>query len=202
MGYHPETLVCSFPPYPGGGMSLANHPKPWSIGRAFYRLKPWIGFDVWHIDAERPGTGQRTDDSCGWFDRRPREYADAVDYLLRDATTVHEINLIIARKVDTLDGVCPTGTALSSLRDQAPTGLAPDGLQSADATSELTQDEFCARFKAHMLKRAGRATFDDGESIADYADETAPTYWEDEGWLRNEGPEACADADMSYWGEE
>lgn len=66
--------------------------------------------------------------------------------------------------------------------------------------AELTQEEFCARFKAHMLKRAG-ATFDDGESIADYADETAPTYWEDEAWLRKEGPEACADADMDYWEE-
>lgn len=64
----------------------------------------------------------------------------------------------------------------------------------------MEKDEFCARFKAHMLRRAGRPAFDDGESIADYADETAPTYWE-EGWLRDQGPEACADADMSYWGD-
>lgn len=64
----------------------------------------------------------------------------------------------------------------------------------------MEQEEFCARFKAHMLDRAG-PTFDDGASIADYADETAPTYWEEAGWLRDQGPEACADADMSYWGD-
>ncbi len=63
----------------------------------------------------------------------------------------------------------------------------------------VTQEEFCRRFKAHMLNRAG-PTFDDGQSIADYADETAPSYFECD-WQRSEGPEACADADMSYWGE-
>ena len=66
----------------------------------------------------------------------------------------------------------------------------------------MTEEEFCARFKAHMLSRAGRTHFDDGESIADYADGVAISYWEDEGWLRQLGPEECADADMSYWGEE
>lgn len=86
MGYHPETLVCSFPGYKG----------------PLQRLKPFIGFDIWHIDAERRTEGQRTDDSCGWFDRRPREYGDAVTYLLRNETTMHEINLILARKVETL----------------------------------------------------------------------------------------------------
>lgn len=102
MGYHPETLVCSFPPYPSGGTSLRNHPKQWNLARGFYALKPWIGFDVWHIDAERPNSGQRRDDSCGWFDRRAGDYAEAVEYLLKDASTIHEINLIIARKVETL----------------------------------------------------------------------------------------------------
>lgn len=65
--------------------------------------------------------------------------------------------------------------------------------------SDMEQDEFCRRFKDHMLKRAGEK-FDDGESIAEYADRTAPTYW-DEDWTRKLGPEECADADMSYWGE-
>ncbi|KMS64088.1 hypothetical protein V475_20165 [Sphingobium baderi LL03] len=65
----------------------------------------------------------------------------------------------------------------------------------------MTKDEFCARFKARMIARAGE-TFDDGESIADYADDTAPSYWEENGWLRDQGPEDCADADMSYWGED
>jgi hypothetical protein len=87
MGYHPETLAFSFPPYPSGGMSLIGHPQPPSLGRALYALKPWVGFDVWHIDPEKRGTGNRTDDSCGWFDRTPGDYADAVAYLLKDAST-------------------------------------------------------------------------------------------------------------------
>lgn len=65
---------------------------------------------------------------------------------------------------------------------------------------EIGREEFCARFKAHMLEHAGADRFEDGEMIADYADETAPTYWEQD-WQREMGPEACADADMSYWGD-
>src|SRR5690242_6487494 len=82
MGYDPSTLVCSWPPY------RSQH------GR-LYRLKPWIGFDIWHVDPERPGKGQRRDDSCGWFDRRPGPYADAVAYVLRDKDTMHEITRAI-----------------------------------------------------------------------------------------------------------
>lgn len=63
----------------------------------------------------------------------------------------------------------------------------------------ITKEDFCLRFRRNMLERAG-ATFDDGSSVADYADDTAPTYWDDES-MRDEGPEACVDADMSYWGE-
>jgi len=51
-----------------------------------------------------------------------------------------------------------------------------------------------------MLSVAG-PTFDDGDSIADYADDAGPTYWETD-WQRAMGPEECADADMSYWGED
>ena len=65
----------------------------------------------------------------------------------------------------------------------------------------MSEEEFCDRFRAYMLERAGRTHFDDGESIADYADQTAPTYWEDPS-MALDGPEACAEADMSYWGEE
>jgi hypothetical protein len=90
MGYHPETLAFSFPPYPRGRRKLGER-EPWSFGGALYALKPWIGFDVWHIDPERPTAGQRTDDSCGWFDRWPREYADAVAYVLKDTEAMHEI---------------------------------------------------------------------------------------------------------------
>lgn len=91
MGYHPETLVCSFPPY-------VSRAKPRSLASAFYALKPWIGFDVWHIDPEKPNTGNRRDDSCGWFDRTPGAYADAVAYLLADQTFMHDVRLILARR--------------------------------------------------------------------------------------------------------
>lgn len=67
------------------------------------------------------------------------------------------------------------------------------------ANLAMPLDEFVQRFKARMLSVAG-TKFDDGESIADYADETAPTYWEEKG-QREDGPEECADSDMSYWGE-
>lgn len=98
MGYHPETMVCSFPPYPSGGMALRNHPQPASLGRWLYSLKPWIGFDIWHIDPEKPGTGNRTDDSCGWFDRTPGAYGDAVAYVLKDECFMHDVRLILARR--------------------------------------------------------------------------------------------------------
>jgi len=53
MGYHPETMVCSFPKYNG----------------RLSRFRNFIGFDVWHIDPERNVPDQRRDDSCGWFPR-------------------------------------------------------------------------------------------------------------------------------------
>ena len=62
----------------------------------------------------------------------------------------------------------------------------------------ITRDEFIARFKARMLGYATK--FDDGSSVAEYADEIARTYWADPD-QRAEGPEECADADVSYWGE-
>ncbi len=104
MGYHPETLAFSFPPCPSGGVPFTRKDGTrdkgrWTVARALYALRPWIGFDVWHIDPERRSEDQRTDDSCGWFDRRPREYAEAVEYLLKDTSTVHEIELIMERGV-------------------------------------------------------------------------------------------------------
>jgi len=63
----------------------------------------------------------------------------------------------------------------------------------------LSKEEFCARFKAHMLKAGEK--FDDGSSIAEYADDTAPTYWEEQ-HRDGSSPEECAESDMSYWGEE
>lgn len=65
----------------------------------------------------------------------------------------------------------------------------------------LTKEDWCTRFVIRMIDRAGFDRFDDGDLVLDYAQETAPTYWDDE-MMRDDGPEACADADMSYWGEE
>lgn len=64
----------------------------------------------------------------------------------------------------------------------------------------LTTADFCARFTAHMIKMVGSDKFQDGESISNYAEQTAPTYYDD-AQQRAEGPEACAEADMSYWGD-
>lgn len=98
MGYYPETLAFSFPPYPRHAPSKIGGKGSWSPRRLLYMLKPWIGFDVWHIDPEKPGTGNRTDDSCGWFDRTPGDYADAVAYVLKDDTFMHDVRLAIARR--------------------------------------------------------------------------------------------------------
>ena len=61
----------------------------------------------------------------------------------------------------------------------------------------LTKEEFCRRFKAHLISLKGD-TFADGESIAGYADETGPTYWEDQ-HQDGETPEDCAESDIDYW---
>lgn len=56
---------------------------------------------IWHVDPEKPGTGNRRDDSCGWFDRTPGAYTDAVAYVLKDKAFVHEIKLTLKRKAMT-----------------------------------------------------------------------------------------------------
>lgn len=94
MGYHPETLAFSFPPYPRGNRLGESR----GITGLLYRLKPYIGFDIWHIDPERPREGQRTDDSCGWFDRTPGPYAEAVKEILCDTTLMHDIKLALDRR--------------------------------------------------------------------------------------------------------
>jgi hypothetical protein len=100
LGYHPETLAFSFPPYPRGGVSVGRESKkPWTFGRCLYGLSPWIGFDIWHIDPERPGTGNRTDDSCGWFDRSPGPYASAVKETVEDRDIIQHIANTIDRQV-------------------------------------------------------------------------------------------------------
>lgn len=64
----------------------------------------------------------------------------------------------------------------------------------------MTRDEWIKAFVAEMLKQAGFATFDDGTSVADYARDVAPTYYDDPA-LRADGIAACVEADMDYWGE-
>lgn len=54
---------------------------------------------IWHVDPEKPGTCNRRDDSCGWFDRGPGPYADAVAYVLKDKSFMHDVSLTLARKV-------------------------------------------------------------------------------------------------------
>lgn len=64
---------------------------------------------------------------------------------------------------------------------------------------EITKEEFIRRFVDCMVRRAGD-TFDDGSSIREYAEQAAPAYWDDPD-QRAEGPEDCAESDISYWGE-
>lgn len=82
-------------------------------------------------------------------------------------------------------------------QEHAPTTSAAQLDRAALPEAELTREEFCARFKARMLEVAG-PVFADGGSVAEYADDAAPTYW-DEPHQREEGPEACAEEDLSEW---
>lgn len=65
---------------------------------------------------------------------------------------------------------------------------------------DLTLEEFTERFVAHMTKIAGFERFDDGTPVAEYAREAATASWSDT-YYREDGPEACAESDMDYWGE-
>ena len=65
----------------------------------------------------------------------------------------------------------------------------------------MTEAEFTRRFTARCLAMCGFDAFDDGQSVADYCADVAPSYWSDAHY-RDDGPEECADSDMSYWKEE
>ncbi|PQV52867.1 hypothetical protein LX70_03973 [Defluviimonas denitrificans] len=58
-------------------------------------------------------------------------------------------------------------------------------------------EEFTERFVKEMV-RLGGETFADGSSVAEYARETAPLYYAED-YQREEGPEACAEADIDCW---
>lgn len=100
MGYDPQTVAHEIK-YP-----WRAHSKKWCDARGvkpndFLRTYHSSFITIWHVDPERPNTGNRRDDSCGWFDRTPGEYADAVAYVLRDQGFVHEVNLALSRRVVT-----------------------------------------------------------------------------------------------------
>lgn len=67
--------------------------------------------------------------------------------------------------------------------------------------AEMSLDEFTRRFTAEAIRLSGFDTFDDGTSVADYCKEVAASYHSDLHY-REDGPEACAESDVSYWGEE
>lgn len=63
--------------------------------------------------------------------------------------------------------------------------------------AEITEAEFLKRFTAFLIKYGGEA-WADGEPMENYAKDVAPAYWGDAS-QREDGPEACAEADMSCW---
>lgn len=74
-----------------------------------------------------------------------------------------------------------------------------NSIEAPGEREAVAKEQWIKRFVTRMIDRAGFDHFDDGMLVLDYAYETAPAYWEDP---FGETPEDCADADMSYWGEE
>lgn len=66
-------------------------------------------------------------------------------------------------------------------------------------TAPLTEAEFINRFVDFAVQKVG-TFFADGFSVADYANEVAAIYWADPS-QRVDGPEACAESDIEYWGD-
>lgn len=62
-------------------------------------------------------------------------------------------------------------------------------------STTITRDEFLARFKSKLRDLLGE------HYDFKYVDQIAPTYWDDL-QQRAEGPEECAEAEFSEWGEE
>ena len=68
-------------------------------------------------------------------------------------------------------------------------------------TGDLTEMEFVRRFTDRCLKVCGFTHFEDGMSVDEYCGDVAKSYYDDPDY-RADGPEVCAEEDMSYWGEE
>lgn len=62
----------------------------------------------------------------------------------------------------------------------------------------MEQVEFCTRFVAEIMRATARRKDEPRTYFEQYAQEVAPTYFEDKD-QRAEGPERCAQSDMSYW---
>ena len=62
--------------------------------------------------------------------------SDPFGYAQRTERTLEVMNLMVGQFCADLLANAASGTALSSLRDQAPSGLAPDGLQSTFARGQ------------------------------------------------------------------
>lgn len=65
----------------------------------------------------------------------------------------------------------------------------------------ISLGEFTRRFTAEAIRLAGFDTFDDGMAVTDYCKDVAASYYQDP-LYRDDGPEACAESDVFYWGEE
>ena len=68
-------------------------------------------------------------------------------------------------------------------------------------TKYILQEEFIRRFTAEAIRIAGFDTFDDGMLVADYCKDVAKSHYVDESY-RDDGPEVCAENEVSCWGEE
>lgn len=66
-----------------------------------------------------------------------------------------------------------------------------------DKEAEMQIEEFTERFVAELVTLGGD-TFSDGGSVAEYAREVAPLYYAED-YQREDGPEACAEADFDCW---
>lgn len=68
-------------------------------------------------------------------------------------------------------------------------------------TDHITKEQFVSRYISYMTGAAWFTHFDDGMPVETYAAEAAEAAW-DEPHQRDDGPEECARAEMSYWGED
>ncbi|WP_333826902.1 hypothetical protein [Pararhodobacter sp.] len=72
---------------------------------------------------------------------------------------------------------------------------------SIEENREAAETDWIQRYVDYTLKTCGFTHFDDGASVVEYAREMAAIAWADSDY-RDDGPEACADGDMEYWGED